>query len=91
MKKFNWNYPTIMWVGENRIKDICLACKNLSMKKPLLVTDVGLANSKIIQTTLKILNNENIPTEMFSNVKGNPTGTNVNEGVAFYKKKIVMV
>ena len=47
MKKFNWNYPTIMWVGENRIKDICLACKNLSMKKPLLVTDVGLANSKI--------------------------------------------
>ena len=87
MKKFNWNYPTIMWVGENRIKDICLACKNLYIKKPLLVTDVGLANSKIIQTTLEILNNENIPTEMFSNFKGNPTGTNVNEGVAFYKKK----
>ena len=22
MKKFNWNYPTTMWVGENRIKDL---------------------------------------------------------------------
>jgi len=25
MKKFNWNYPTTMWVGENRIEDIGLA------------------------------------------------------------------
>ena len=44
MKKFNWNYPTTMWVGENRMQDISLACKKLNIKKPLLVTDSGLAN-----------------------------------------------
>ena len=44
MSKFNWNYPTTMWVGENSIKDIGLACKTLNIKKPLLVTDSGLAN-----------------------------------------------
>ena len=46
MTKSNWNYPTTMWVGENRIKDLNLACKILEIKKPLLVTDKGLANSK---------------------------------------------
>ena len=87
MKKFNWNYPTTMWVGENRIKDIGLACKTLNIKKPLLVTDSGLANSEIVKKTLEKLNKENITTEIYSNVTGNPTGTNVNEGVIYYKKK----
>jgi len=87
MSKFNWNYPTTMWVGENRIKDIGLACKTLDIKKPLLVTDSGLANSEIVKKTLEKLNNENIITEIYSNVTGNPTGTNVNEGVIYYKKK----
>ena len=87
MSKFNWNYPTTMWVGENRIKDIGLACKKLNIKKPLLVTDSGLANSEIVKKTLEKLNNENIITEIYSNVTGNPTGTNVNEGVIYYKKK----
>ena len=87
MKKFNWNYPTTMWVGENRIRDISLACKKLNIKKPLLVTDSGLANSQIVKKTLEKLNIENINTEIYSNVTGNPTGTNVNEGVIYYKKK----
>ena len=52
MKKLNWNYPTTMWVGENRIEDIGLACKTLHIKKPLFVTDCGLANSQIVKKTL---------------------------------------
>ena len=87
MKKFNWNYPTTMWVGENRIKDMVLACKNLNIEKPLFVTDDQLVNKKIVKDTLKNLNNENITVEVYSNVKGNPTGTNVHEGVNFYKEK----
>ena len=46
------------------------------------------SNSEIVKKTLEHLN---ISTEIYSNVKGNPTGTNVIEGVNFYKKKIVMV
>ena len=84
MKKYDWNYPTTMWVGENRIKDISLACKTLNIKRPLLVTDSDLANSEIVKKTLEHLN---ISAEIYSNVKGNPTGTNVIDGVNFYKKK----
>ena len=87
MSKFNWNYPTTMWVGENRIKDISLACKNLNLKKPLFVTDDQLVNKKIVKDTLINLKNENVTVEVYSNVKGNPTGTNVHEGVVFYKEK----
>ena len=42
MQKYNWNYPTTMWVGENRINDIAVACKSLGILRPLLVTDKNL-------------------------------------------------
>ena len=87
MEKFNWNYPTSMWVGENRIKDLSLACKNLNIKKPLLVTDKGLWQSAIVKDALLHLKSSNLTTELFHDVIGNPTGKNVSDGVAHYKKK----
>jgi len=86
MQNYNWNYPTTMWVGENRIKDLGSACKKLNINKPLLVTDNGLAKSKIIEEAVTLLIKENLAVEVFSNVVGNPTGSNVEEGVEFYKK-----
>ena len=87
MHKINWNYPTTMWIGEDRIKDLDLACKVLKIKKPLLVTDDGLSKSKIIKNILSDLNMKNVLIEVFSSVIGNPTGKNVNDGVDFFKKK----
>ena len=84
--KSNWNYPTTMWVGENRVKDLGIACKTLNITKPLLVTDSGLSNLNIVKDVLKNLKEEGFLVELYSNVVGNPTGTNVNEGVSFYKR-----
>ena len=86
MQKYNWNYPTTMWVGENRVNDIAQACKNLNILKPLFVTDKGLAETDIVKKTISILKNKKINVELFSNVVGNPTGTNVDEGVESFKK-----
>ena len=86
MQKYNWNYPTSIWAGENRIRDLSAACKQLNINKPLLVTDNGLAKSKIILDTLTMLKNEKLQVDIYSNVVGNPTGANVDEGVDFYKK-----
>ena len=85
MISYNWNYPTTMWVGENRIKDLNNACKNLNIKKPLLVTDKGLSNSEIIKNSLNNLKDLGTEVELYSNVVGNPTGSNVDEGVRVYK------
>ena len=86
MQKTNWNYPTTMWVGQDRIKDLSIACRNLNINKPLLVTDKGLASSDIIQNSLSNLKQNSFEVILYSNVIGNPTGTNVNEGVGIYRK-----
>ena len=86
MQNYNWNYPTTMWVGENRIKDLVKACKKLNINKPLLVTDNGLAKSTIVLDAVSSLIRENISVKVYSNVVGNPTGTNVVEGVKHFKK-----
>jgi alcohol dehydrogenase len=84
--KTNWNYPTTMWVGENRINDIAEACKNLGITKPLFVTDNGLAETDIVKKTLKILKDNQISVELYYNVVGNPTGTNVTEGANYFNE-----
>ena len=84
--KSNWNYPTTMWVGKDRIKDLSIACKTLNINKPLLVTDSGLATSKIVINVLNNLKENGILAKLYSNVVGNPTGTNVTEGADYYNK-----
>ena len=68
------------------LKTLSIACKTLNINKPLLVTDSGLAKSKIVINVLNNLKENGIIAELYSNVVGNPTGTNVNEGVDSYKK-----
>jgi alcohol dehydrogenase len=86
MNKSNWNYPTTVWFGEGRIKDLHLACKQLKIKKPLFVTDNGLAQSQMVKKLLKDLNDRSYATNIFSNVRGNPIGSNVTEGVEIFQK-----
>ena len=38
-----WNYPTAIWFGNGRLKDLPRACAEHGMRRPLLVTDEGLA------------------------------------------------
>ena len=78
IQNINWNYPTAMWFGLNRIKDIQKACDDLNIKNPLIVTDPGILQTDIIN---KINNSLNQSADIFSNVQSNPTGQNVEEGV----------
>ena len=86
MKNYNWNYPTTMWVGNNRIEDLTIACKLLGISKPLLVTDNGLAKSEIVLNVVNKLKDDKFSVKLFSKVVGNPTGTNVDEGVKSFKE-----
>ena len=89
--KINWNYPTSVWVGENRIKDLTEACKNLSISSPLFVTDKDLIGLDFVKNIIKIIEKEFKKLNIFSNFSGNPNGENVDEGVKEFKKIIVMV
>jgi alcohol dehydrogenase class IV len=78
IQNINWNYPTAIWFGLNRIKDIQKACDDLNIKNPLIVTDPGILQTDIIN---KINNSLNKKANIFSDVKSNPTGQNVIEGI----------
>ena len=54
--KTNWNYPTLMWVGENRSGDISEACKQLEISNPLFVTDKDLINLDMISESKRKIN-----------------------------------
>jgi len=81
----NWNYPTTVWFGFDRIKNIAEALKELNIKKPLIVTDDALVKLPIMQDLCETLQSKEIAYTIFSDVQPNPTGTNVQNGVEVYK------
>ena len=85
--KFNWNYPTTVWVGENRVNDLSEACKNLNIKKPLFVTDKDLINLPFVKDIISLNLKKFDEFTIFSNFSGNPYGENVDEGVNLFNKK----
>ena len=84
--KINWNYPTSVWVGENRIKDLSQACKNLDISSPLFVTDKDLINLDMVKNIILELKKNFNNLSIFSNFSGNPLGENVEDGVNEFKK-----
>ena len=86
MTNYNWNYPTTMWVGENRVEDLSVACNNLKINNPLFVTDKDLINLPFVKNIIFDLNKNFKKLTTFSNFSGNPIGSNVDEGVLIFKK-----
>ncbi|NQV99789.1 MAG: iron-containing alcohol dehydrogenase [Rhodospirillales bacterium] len=82
----NWNYPTSVRFGAGRIKELAQVCKDCGMKKPLLITDPGLAALPMIANALEANQAAGLPTGLFSDVKPNPVSKNVDDGVRAYKQ-----
>ena len=84
--KFNWNYPTTVWVGQDRIKDLLEACINLKISEPLFVTDKDLINLPFIKKIISKIEIKFKDLKIFSNFSGNPVGENVDEGVNEFRR-----
>ena len=81
MMSMNWNYPTTIWFGNQRINEIQKACESLNIHKPLIVTDPGILKTNIIE---KINSSLTDKANIFSDVQSNPTGNNVELGVSYF-------
>jgi alcohol dehydrogenase class IV len=81
----NWSYPTSIKFGAGRIKELADHCKALGIKKPLLVTDRGLAPMPITQNALDILEAAGLGRALFADVDSNPTDVNLDAGVKAFK------
>ena len=86
--KSNWNYPTAIRFGAGRIAELPDALKAVGIKKPLLVTDAGLVNLPVTQSTIKLLKDAGIAVGVFADVKPNPISANVNAGVERTRRRV---
>ncbi|MBB5723716.1 4-hydroxybutyrate dehydrogenase [Loktanella ponticola] len=81
----NWSYPTAIRFGAGRIAEIADACAVAGIKKPLLITDRGLAEMAITTKTLDLLEAAGLGRAIFADVDPNPNEKNAEAGVAAYK------
>lgn len=82
----SWNYPTPTRFGIGRIQELPDACRELGMSKPLLITDPVLAELPIVQSALDINQRAGLTTALFADIKPNPIGKNIDDGVAAYRR-----
>jgi alcohol dehydrogenase len=76
----NWNYPTAIRFGAGRIAELPEACRALGMRRPLLVTDPGLAEMAMVKEALAASG-----AGLFAAIHANPVGADVEAGVAAYR------
>jgi len=81
----NWSYPTSVRFGAGRIAELAEACAAAGIRKPLLVTDAGLAKLDITQRALSILEKGGLTPGLFSDIKPNPVESNLDAGVSAFR------
>jgi alcohol dehydrogenase len=81
----NWSYPTAIRFGAARVKELPEILQTAGIARPLLVTDAGLARLPLTAATREILTASGIAHAVFSDVKPNPTESNVAAGVDAFR------
>jgi alcohol dehydrogenase len=81
----NWSYPTAIRFGAGRIAELADACRAAGMRRPLLVTDAGLASQPITQAALDRLAAAGLGRAIFADVRPNPDDGNLAAGVATFR------
>lgn len=82
----NWNYPTNMYVGEGRISEIADICCKYNIKRPLVVTDDGVADLPLTANILNILREAGCEADLFRDVCSNPNEHCIMVGSDFFRK-----
>jgi len=80
----NWSYPTAIKFGAERIVQLAGHCRDVGIRRPLLVTDRALASLPITARALDVLDAGGLGRAMFSGVDANPTEENLAAGIATF-------
>ena len=81
----NWSYPTAIRFGAGRVAELPEACRAAGIRRPLLVTDRGLAALPITARALDILDGAGLGRAVFAEVDPNPTDVNLAAGVEAFR------
>jgi alcohol dehydrogenase len=81
----NFNFPNPIRFGAGRVKELPDFCKAAGIKKPLFVTDRGLAGTTMVADILANLKKAGLNVVMFSDVRPNPSEENVLDGCRAFR------
>ena len=76
----------VSYFGPGARKELPGVINRLGFKKAMIVTDKGLIQFGVVKMVSDVLDEAGIPYEIYSEVKPNPTVTNVQMGVEAFKK-----
>ena len=76
----------VSYFGPGARRELPEVVARLGKNKALVVTDAGLIKFGVAKMVTDVLDAASIPYEIFSDVKPNPTVTNVKQGIEAYKK-----
>ena len=82
----NINYPTAVRYGAGRIRELAEFCKANGIKRPLVVTDKGLAAMPMVADIMADLKKAGLKAALFSDVRPNPVEENVLAGCRAFKE-----
>jgi alcohol dehydrogenase class IV len=81
----NINYPTAIKYGAGRINELAEFCKANGIKRPLVVTDKGLAAMPMVAEIMADLKQAGLKAALFADVRPNPVEENVLAGCKVFK------
>ena len=79
-----WHFPTRIHFGAGALDLVPNLCRETGIGKPLLVTDSGLVEMDFIKQLLGLCCGTGMSVALFSEVSGNPTGWQVDDGVQVF-------
>lgn len=85
MAIFQYSFPTRIQFGAGAIKLLPDALKDAGRKRPLVVTDRGLAPLPAVTGTVDLLAGAGLEVQVFSGVWGNPVKSQVTAGVEAFR------
>jgi alcohol dehydrogenase class IV len=80
-----WTFPTTIRFGSGSITLLPKTCAEQGMQRPLLVSDPGLSGTPMVAAMLEDCRKAGLGAEIFAQVKPNPTGGNVEAGLAAFR------
>ena len=83
----NFNFPTPYRIGRGRIRELPDACRELGIRRPLVVSDRGIiALPWFAQIERNLSRPQDLSCKIFSEVHQNPTGADVEAALDAYRK-----
>jgi alcohol dehydrogenase class IV len=82
----DWNYPTQVKLGAGRRRELATLCGALKIQRPLIVTDPFFATIVFTSELIEQCSSAGLSPALFGGVQGNPTGHNVEAGIALFRE-----